>query len=572
VKVARASQRTSSKERSGDHQLFDSLLLGLSVAFVHLPADRVDGEIEGALGRACDSLGVDRAALWHRSHEATDTWRLTHLYQHPDYVTIDQKADGELVPRGGWTVQQPKAPPHRSAVELREFFPWVAKKTLRDEIVVINSLDDLPGEAAHDRKSFEQFGSRSLLIFPLMAGGEVFGLLSFAMIGRERHWETDAIDSLHLISQVFANALARKQADLALQQREKSLQDKLREIQLLKQQLETEVVVLRDEVAVCRVSGEILGTSDAIQYVHFRIGQVAPLDTTVLIQGETGTGKNLAAAAIHARSPREDRPLVTVSCAALPGNLIESELFGRDRGAFTGADQARMGRFEIADGSTIFLDEIGDLPLELQAKLLRVVQTGEFERLGSPKTVKIDVRIIAASNRNLDEAVRAGRFRADLFYRLNVFPITMPPLRERKEDIPLLIRALVEKYSRRFGKSISSIPLGLLKVLQEYDWPGNVRELENVIERSVIVSTGPTLRLAQPLSDLAPTNAHASPMPGPGTTLEEVEREHIRRTLKASGWRIQGKGGAADLLGLNPSTLRARMRKLAIRREAGTEE
>jgi formate hydrogenlyase transcriptional activator len=569
--MVRASHGTSSEAATRALRSFESLLLELSVRFVHLPADRVDIEIEDSLRRVCDLLGIDRSSLWHGSHETPDKWRLTHLFQHPDHVTILQKSDGELIPQGGWTVQSPRVSPHHREVEVKDFFPWVAGKISRDEIVVIDSLDDLPGEAAHDRKSFEQFGSRSLLVFPLVAGERVFGILHFAMIGRERAWTTNVVDSLHLISQVFANALARKSADLALRTSEKHLEEQLREIRRLKKQLETEVIVLRDEVAVCRVSGEILGTSDAIQYVHFRIGLVAPLDTTVLIQGETGTGKNLAAADIHARSRRKDRPLVTVSCAALPGNLIESELFGRDRGAFTGADQTRLGRFEIADGSTIFLDEIGDLPLELQAKLLRVVQTGEFEHLGSSKTVKVDVRIITASNRNLDEALREGRFRADLFYRLNVFPITMPPLRERREDIPLLVNALVDKYSKRFGKTISTIPPGLLKVLQEYDWPGNVRELENIIERAVIVSPGPALKLAQPLSERAPANGHASPTPGPGTTLEEVEREHIHHTLRAAGWRVQGKGGAADLLGLNPSTLRARMRKLGVRRKAAAE-
>jgi transcriptional regulator with GAF, ATPase, and Fis domain len=519
----------------------------------------------------CDFLGIDRSSLWQGSHENPGSWRLTHLYQHPDHVTLLHSPDGEIVPKGGWTVQQPKSTPYRGEVELQEFFPWVTGKTSRDETVVINSLDELPGEAAQDRRSFEQFGARSCLIFPLAAGPRVFGILHFAMIGEERAWEKDIIDHLHLVSQVFAHAITRRNADLALREREHSLEAQLEEIRRLKQRLETEVVVLRDEVEACRLSGEILGASDAIQYVHFRIGQVAPLDTTVLIQGETGTGKNLAAAAIHAQSRRRDRPLVTVSCAALPGNLIESELFGRERGAFTGADQKRPGRFEIADGSTIFLDEIGDLPLELQAKLLRVVQTGEFERLGSPKTVKVDVRIIAASNRNLDEAVREGRFRADLFYRLNVFPITMPPLRERREDIPLLARALVERFAARSGKSISSIPLRLLNALQEYDWPGNVRELENVVERAVILSTGTTLGLALPLAESASAGSgHAAPNAGPGTTMADVEREHIRRTLRAAAWRIQGKGGAADLLGLNPSTLRARLRKLGIRRERVT--
>ncbi len=347
---------------------------------------------------------------------------------------------------------------------------------------------------------------------------------------------------------------------------EDRLEESLAEVRRLKSRLEAEVMSLRDQVSACQASGEILGTSDAIRYVHFRIGQVAPLDATVLLLGETGTGKNLAAAAIHARSRRRDRPFITLSCAVLPGNLIENELFGRERGAFTGADQARMGRFEVADGGTIFLDEIGDLPLELQAKLLRVLQSGELERLGSSKTVKVDVRIIAATNRDLGQAVRDGEFRADLFYRLNVFPITMPPLRSRKEEIPLLTEAFVAKYASRFRKPINGVSQAMLRALQDYDWPGNVRELEHFIERAVILSTGPTLNLAEPLSDRTQADKVESPPATPGRTLDEVEAEHIRRALRAAGWRIEGKRGAALLLGLNPSTLRARMRKLGILR------
>jgi transcriptional regulator with GAF, ATPase, and Fis domain len=250
--------------------------------------------------------------------------------------------------------------------------------------------------------------------------------------------------------------------------------------------------------------------------VLYRAEQVAPLDTTVLILGETGTGKELIAAAIHQLSPRRDRPLITVNCAALPANLIESELFGREKGAFTGADTRQIGRFEVAHGSTLCLDEIGELPLELQAKLLRVIQHSEFERLGSSQTIKVDVRIVATTNRNLEEAVQQGRFRQDLYYRLNVFPITVPPLRQRKDDIPLLVRVFVERYARKLGKPITSIPKETMKALQDYPWPGNIRELESIIERAVILCPGPGLQLMDKLQ------SPGLPAPPTGETLAEL--------------------------------------------------
>jgi formate hydrogenlyase transcriptional activator len=287
---------------------------------------------------------------------------------------------------------------------------------------------------------------------------------------------------------------------------------------------------------------------------------VAPTNATILILGETGTGKELIAAAIHNMSPRKERPLFTVNCAALPANLIESELFGREKGAFTGADSRRIGRFEVANGSTLCLDEIGELPLELQAKLLRVIQHHEFERLGSSQTIKIDVRIVATTNRNLDEEVREGRFRQDLFYRLNVFPITVPPLRMRKDDIPLMVQSFIERFSRKLGKQITSISKETMKILQDYPWPGNVRELESIIERAVILSPGPVLQLVDKLKISSPQISSAL------RTLEETERNQIMKILTETGWRIEGKDGAASILGINASTLRARMHKIGIAR------
>jgi len=339
---------------------------------------------------------------------------------------------------------------------------------------------------------------------------------------------------------------------------EESLRKALSEIKTLKDQLETENIYFRQENKMKHQFDHILGQSDGLKYVLYRAEQVAPQNTTVLILGETGTGKELIAAAIHEMSPRKERLLITVNCAALPPNLIESELFGREKGAFTGADIRRIGRFEVAHGSTICLDEIGELPLDLQAKLLRVIQHNEFERLGSSQTIKVDVRIVATTNRNLAEEVQKGRFRQDLYYRLNVFPITVPPLRQRKEDIPLLVQAFIERYARKLGKRITSIQKETMKALQDYPWPGNIRELESIIERAVILCPGPVLHLADKLEISSP------PLSSAVRTLEETERNQILKTLSETRWRIEGKDGAAAILGLHPSTLRARMHKLGI--------
>jgi PAS domain S-box-containing protein len=338
------------------------------------------------------------------------------------------------------------------------------------------------------------------------------------------------------------------------------LQTALSEIKTMKEQLEAENIYFRHENKMKHLFENIIGQSDGLKYVLYRAEQVAPANTTVLILGETGTGKELIAAAIHSMSPRKDRPLITVNCATLPGNLIESELFGREKGAFTGADSRQVGRFEVANDSTLCLDEIGELPLELQAKLLRVIQHNEFERLGSSHTIKVDVRIVATTNRDLEEEIRKGRFRQDLYYRLNVFPITVPPLRLRKEDIPPMVQAFVNRYSRKLGKHITSIQKETLQALQEYPWPGNVRELESIIERAMILCPGPVFQLTDRL--YIPSH----PLSSPARTLEETERNQILKILSETRWHIEGKDGAAAILGLNPSTLRARMHKLGIAR------
>jgi formate hydrogenlyase transcriptional activator len=347
-------------------------------------------------------------------------------------------------------------------------------------------------------------------------------------------------------------------------QREEALRESYAEIERLKDRLQAESDYLKAEIRVVQPPGELTGKSAAIQEVLHLVEQVAPTDSSVLVRGETGTGKELVARAIHRLSSRRDHLMVKVNCAALPTGLIESELFGREKGAYTGALTRQVGRFEVADGSTLFLDEIGELSLEVQAKLLRVLETGEFERLGSPKTIKVDVRLIAATNRDLVEAIRKGRFREDLYYRLNVFPIRVPPLRERGEDVPLLVWTFLEELSSRMGKRITQVPRKTMEALQRHPWPGNVRELRNVIEHGAILTRGKTLSV--PLLEEA---ALAGPPP---RTLAESERELILRALESARWRVKGPKGAAAALGLKPSTLYGRMRRLGIRPPGPAED
>jgi len=343
-------------------------------------------------------------------------------------------------------------------------------------------------------------------------------------------------------------------------QMEDDLQDKLEEIKKLKSQLEKENIYLRKEIRTELGFDRIIGSSDALKYVLFRAQTVAPTDATVLILGETGAGKGMVAYAIHEMSARKDKPMITINCAALPANLIESELFGREKGAFTGAHARQVGRFEVADGGTIFLDEIGELPLELQAKLLRVLQDGEFERLGSPRTVKVDVRVIASTSRDLKAEMRGGRFREDLYYRLNVFPVSLPPLRMRVSDIPGLAQHFIDKYAQKFGRRFETISKDTMQILQAYHWPGNVRELEHVIERAVITSPEPVFRLVEPLEH--ESFKEEETLQG----FEAMAREHILQVLQNTSWKIEGEGGAAAILGLKPSTLRFRIKKLGIKR------
>jgi len=342
---------------------------------------------------------------------------------------------------------------------------------------------------------------------------------------------------------------------------EESLKAILKELEILKERLQVENFYLQEEIKLEHNYGEIIGQSEIFKKALMQVEQVAVTDTTVFINGETGTGKELIARAIHDISFRKNRPLVKVNCAAIPQDLIESDLFGHEKGAFTGALTQKIGRFELADKGTIFLDEIGDIPKELQVKLLRVLQEGEFERVGNPNTIKVDVRVIAATNRDLEKLVDAGDFREDLFYRLNVFPINLPPLRKRKDDIPMLVKHFIQKYSAKIGKTVETITKPAMNTLQSYHWPGNVRELENIIERALVISQGTKLELGDWFSRLKSKDS-----PNHLLSMQDLERNHILKVLELTSWRVSGKGGAAQILDLKPTTLEARMKKLGIMR------
>jgi formate hydrogenlyase transcriptional activator len=507
---------------------FETLLAETSSRFINLPADQIDSEVEDAQRRICELLDLDRSSLWQVPEGEPGTLLLTHVYQPPGSLSPPERMNG------------------------RDFFPWTAQKVLDGETVTFSKITDLPPEAGRDRENFRAYGAKSDVIVPLSVGEEpAFGVLTFVVMREERNWPEMVVKGFKLVAQVFANALARKRAD-------EQLKRHVREIEELKQRLEKENIYLQEEVKLLLEHTGIVGQSLAMKRVLAQAEQVARTDSTILILGETGTGKELLARAIHKMSARKDRPLITVNCASLPPTLIESELFGREKGAYTGAMTRMIGRFEIADGSTLFLDEIGELPLELQSKLLRVLEEGSFERLGSTKTLHVNVRIIVATNRDIEHEVKNGKFRKDLFYRLNVFPILIPPLRERPEDIPLLVRAVVKEFQKRMGKEIEIIPKKTMQALQSYSWPGNVRELRNVIEHAMILSKGKTLDVHVP--------KHASPEADATGNLKNMERMHTVAVLERTGWRIAGQGGAAEVLGLKRTTLQAKMKKLGIKR------
>lgn len=433
----------------------------------------------------------------------------------------------------------------------------------RQKSVVRGDLEKEQQSAGDQRLVAE--GIQSYCVVPLVAMGKSIGTFTVWSEAKNRYSEADA----ELLQEV-ANQVALAIANM------KSYE----EIAALKARLEKENVYLQEEIRTEHNFEEIVGNSPTLLELLRRVDQVAPTDSSVLIYGETGTGKELIARAIHNRSLRKNRPLVKVNCSAISAGLVESELFGHVKGAFTGAIERRVGRFELADGGTIFLDEVGELPLETQVKLLRVLQEREFEPVGSNRTIRVDVRIIAATNRNLQESVNTGRFRSDLYYRLNVFPLAVPPLRERRSDIPQLAMFFLSRYSRNLGKTMAGISAAATERLKNYSWPGNVRELQNVIERALILGRGPILELEPDLLGVTPSEAlrdsakdvsEAVQSSGPYSglkTLDEVERAHISAVLQQTRGVIEGANGAAKTLGMHPNTLRHRMEKLGIRRSS----
>jgi formate hydrogenlyase transcriptional activator len=519
------TDRKISEQALADQLAFATLLAELSATFINLPAEQVDDQIEIAQRRICEQLGLDRSTV----------------------IQVSPSGD-EIVSSHSWAAEGFESFPLLSM----QYLPWAARTVLGGQAVSFARIDDLPPEAAQDKDFLRLHGPKSNVAFPLSTGGMVIGALGFGTLREEREWPAPLVERLRLVAEIFANAIARKRAS-------QDLRTAYSHIQQLKQQLESENLYLREEIKLEQVHHEVVGGSEGIRRVLKNAEQVAKTDATVLLLGATGTGKELIARAIHESSNRRHRPMVKVNCAALPATLIESELFGRERGAYTGALTREMGRFELANGSTIFLDEIGELPLELQAKLLRVLQEGEFERLGSPKTIHVDVRVIAATSRDLEAAIKESRFREDLFYRLNVFPITIPPLSERREDIPQLVWHFLNELGPRMGRHMESVHGPTMEAFTNYAWPGNIRELRNVVERLLITSSGTVLRSDwQPIAKAEPASH--------GQTLAEVERQHILHVLESARWHIRGKGGAAEILGMKATTLESRMQRLGISR------
>ncbi|MRR57276.1 MAG: GAF domain-containing protein [Deltaproteobacteria bacterium] len=505
---------------------FETLLVDLSARFVQLETEEVDRHIEQALEIIGNFFSADRCGILQGNNEDNRSVKITHAWY------------AEGLERIG------------NDVNIAHLFPWSYVRLFMDgEIVDIPRLEDLPPEAEKDRETFMVMGVKSSLTIPLSSGKNTCHLFALNNLFSERLWPQEYIPRLRLIGEMFINALKRKEY-------QQDMKRSCEEIRELKDKLQVEAEFLRSEIRSSRNREEIVGQSDALSKVLLQVEQVAPTDTTVLICGETGTGKELVAQAIHDSSLYRDKLMVKVNCASLPASLVESELFGREKGAYTGALTRQIGRFELADGSTILLDEIAELPLELQAKLLRVLQENTFERLGSPKTIKVHVRVIAATNRNIFEEVKKGNFREDLYYRLNVFPITVPPLRDRIDDIPMLVWAFVHEFCEKMGKQVSKISKRDMEALQQYSWPGNIRELRNIIEHAVIVSSGGVLQVTLP-KDLSRDISWCR-------SLEEVESQHILNVLRHTGGRIKGDGGAARILNMIPSTLNSRMKKLGI--------
>ena len=520
---SRMEARISAAERQVK---FQALVADLATRCAAAQPHRIEAMIREALGDIADALGIDRCVAY--------------LPTAGDMSTVRMAC--------GWGRSGCRLP--SDDFDALAALPWTMARARAGEPFACTTLDELPNEV--DGESLRKLGAQSCAMVPIISDGERGALIVDAMLMRS--FPRDTLEALWLLAAVIGQALAHRprRDHLATATDSKGARSRA---------FSDRHVMYRDAITG-RAEGSIASDSIAIRRVVAQVEQVAPTTATVLLLGETGVGKEVFAHAIHNLSPRQRRTMVRVSCAAIPTALIESELFGRERGAFTGALSRQIGRFEAANGSTIFLDEIGDLPLEVQVKLLRVLQERTVERLGANQSTKVDVRVIAATNKNLEQAVATNAFREDLFYRLNVFPITIPPLRERVDDINALVWTFIDEFSQAFGKNIEAISKESLAALQAYHWPGNVRELRNVIERAMIMATSPTLVVAAP-STVSKSRRTAS------SKLVDIQAAHITSVLASCRWRIRGSGGAAERLGLRPTTLESRMSRRGISRDTG---
>jgi transcriptional regulator with GAF, ATPase, and Fis domain len=518
--------RSPRVDTTDDLDQLDLITGELSSALLALGGTELATAVDGALGRLVEALDADVAAVLEYAGPGKPL-QVLRGFARPGATT---GAD-DLLDR-----------------------PSYAARFRAGETIVLNRLpDDVPAGLRNGQAARSSAPKKSRLVLPIAIGGHVTSALDVATVREFRTWTPPVIQRLRLIAEIIAAAIHRDRQDSALMEARA-------ELGRAKGPVGEETRYLRETLDDLGGFHEIVGESAVLRASLAQVIEVAPTDATVLLLGETGTGKELFARALHQRSLRGEHPFISVNCAALPAALIESELFGHERGAFTGAVAQRQGRFELADRGTLLLDEIGDLPLEVQSKLLRVLQEGEFERLGSSNKRRSNVRLIAATNRDLGAMTADGRFRNDLYFRVNVFPIRLPPLRERSSDIPRLVWYLIHRRQKALRRSITTVPSAVMDRLQAYDWPGNVRELQNVIERAMIRSTGDTLALVDTLGDTTRQNLPAS------STLDVVQRRYIENVLEKVNWRINGPGNAAEQLGLHPNTLRFRMKKLGIAR------
>ncbi len=529
-------------DRQRSHKLlerkiqFETLLTDLSARLIKVSSRSIDMEINNSLTEVRELFKGDRCTLMRVRVEDRFCW-----------VSHQSTAD-ELEPLS-------------SDLNLADIFPWSYEKlVVKGEHKNMSNIRDLPKDAEMEFAAWQSFKLKSSLSVPIFVEGKVVAIIAINSSTQEIHWPDEYVVRLRLLGEVCLNTCNRRDAELALRASKSRIKDKLKEITRLKKELETENIYLRENTSQLFDHTNIIAESKAMQQVLLQASQVAQTDSTVLLTGETGTGKELIARHIHKRSARNKRQMVTVNCASLQPSLIESELFGREKGAYTGAMTRMAGRFEVADGSTLFLDEIGELPFDLQSKLLRVLEEGTFERLGSTKTIHVNVRVVAATNRDLQQDVEKGNFRQDLFYRLNVFPVSIPPLRDHIDDIAPLIWLFVRQFGEKMGKQIENISRRSLNELTGYSWPGNVRELRNIIEYSMIISSGNMLNVSLPQKPLV-QNLETCRF-----DLKSIEYDHILKVLNLCEWRVSGPKGAAEVLGVKRTTLQSKMKKLGIKR------